>query len=45
MPDTGTQIQIGPAQQPADDMLEEFDLFVNKVVPELAAPYYSMAAE
>ena len=32
-------------QQPADDMLEEFDLFVNKVVPELEAPDYSMAAE
>jgi len=33
------------AQQPADDMLEEFDLFVNKVVPELEAPDYSKAAE
>ena len=33
------------AQQPKDDMLEEFDLFVNKVVPELEAPDYAMAAE
>ena len=33
------------AQQPADDMLEEFDLFVNKVVPELEAPELSLAAE
>ena len=33
------------AQQPADDMLEEFDLFVNKVVPELEAPEYKLAAE
>jgi hypothetical protein len=33
------------AQQPADEMLEEFDMFVNKVVPELEAPEYSIAAE
>ena len=33
------------AQQPADEMLGEFDMFVNKVVPELEAHEYSMAAE
>jgi alkanesulfonate monooxygenase SsuD/methylene tetrahydromethanopterin reductase-like flavin-dependent oxidoreductase (luciferase family) len=33
------------AQQPKDDMLEEFDRFVNKVVPELEAPELSEAAE
>ena len=33
------------AQQPKDDMLAEFDRFVNKVVPELEAPEYSLAAE
>lgn len=33
------------AQQPKDDMLEELNTFINKVVPELETPEYSVAAE
>ena len=33
------------AQQPKDDMLEEFDIFVNNVVPELEVPEFAAAAE
>jgi alkanesulfonate monooxygenase SsuD/methylene tetrahydromethanopterin reductase-like flavin-dependent oxidoreductase (luciferase family) len=33
------------AQQPKDDMLEELELFMTKVLPELEIPDYSMAAE
>jgi alkanesulfonate monooxygenase SsuD/methylene tetrahydromethanopterin reductase-like flavin-dependent oxidoreductase (luciferase family) len=33
------------AQQPKDDMLEELELFMTKILPELQIPDYSMAAE
>ena len=33
------------AQQPKDDMLEELELFMTKVLPELEVPDYSVAAE
>lgn len=33
------------AQQPKDDMLEELQLFMDKVLPELEAPEFAMAAE
>ena len=33
------------AQQPKDELLEELQLFMEKVVPELETPEYSIAAE
>ncbi len=33
------------AQQPKDDMLEELELFMTKVLPELEIPDYAVAAE